>query len=850
MRKFLKKVITSITAFSLAVVGSSFVSTPFSIEGTSAAEATIDLSKLDQEKLYGTYEFERMDLYNKFDHQLTRQNVYYRNYSIDGKTIYNVQPQVIVNGTVKIHDIYKYIKEGQSVLNMVVKMKPKGDWKNQDVVKEVSIDIPADYLKRFKATLGDKEVNKGDYVTLGGFMWRVMGDNYLLHDGVTYKGGTFSNSANGVFSPKNPGSIGHYLNNDFLDSFPDEDKAYLENHRWEIRTDNGDLITATRAYIGMPSLQDFKDYPITMGRGVTNGNVYNYGIMSPIAPLYGTWTVRVDMSDENIAGLPAKEKFDVKATTHLKSNVKITGEGTKENPYKITGVGVSINAPNNLRVTSATDHFVDIVWEGVPNATYTLKANGSVIYTGEATSYKYMTNAPNTEYKFTLTASNGKETSDPVEVVGKTLEQQTVPNPNNLKLVSISKDKLSISWDKVDNAGIYRIKLNGEVKYNGNQTQVDFQGLKSDTEYTIELVAIGLDGNTESSPSTMNIKTDKDEEIGEVPSKPKNFYAGKVQPHSITLRWSQSEGAEEYVMTRDNDLVVYSGKTTIFRDENVDPNQVYKYVLIAKNKYGVSTSVDYEVKTPEDKKVQLPTSPEVGPTTVSFDFKEVAGAKGYGIDRNPSWTYKPNGDGTYHVNYVNTVTGEKRDLGNMKLNDSGKIPFIEDGLEAGKNYHYSVIAYLEDGPNGEVMTTEPTEVVVTTPINPVPGKEEGTTDPTPAPGEETTAPSTPGTGGGSTTAPSTPGTGGGSTTAPSTPGTGGGSTTAPSTPGTGGGSTTAPSTPGTGGGSTTAPSTPGTGGGSTTAPSTPGTGGGSTTAPSTPGTGGGSTTAPSTPGTG
>ncbi|AYB41735.1 hypothetical protein D5F52_26645 (plasmid) [Brevibacillus laterosporus] len=714
MRKILNKVITSITVLSMVVVGSSVVSTPFSIESARAAETTIDLSKLDQEKLYGTYRFERMDLYNKFDHQMTRENVYYRDYSIDGQKIYNVQPQVIVNGTVKISNINKYIKEGQSVLKMVVKMKPRGDWKNQDVEKEVSIDIPADYFKKFKATLGDREVKKGDYVTLGGFMWRVMGDNYLLHEGVTYRSGTFLTSPNGVFSPKAPGSIGHYLNNEFLDSFPDEDKTYLENHRWEIRHTKGDLITATKAYIGMPSLQDFKDYPITLGSRATNGNTYNYVIMTPIDPSNGTWTMRVDMRDENIEGLSAQAKFDVKATTYVKPGVKITGDGTKENPFRITGEGGSIETPKNLRVTS-TDHYVDIVWDGVPNTTYTLKANGSIIYTGESTTYKYMTNAPNTEYKFTLTASNGKETSDPVEIIGKTLEQQAVSNPNNLKLVSKAKDKLSVSWDKVDNAGSYHLKLNGEVKYNGNQTQVDVQGLKPDTDYSIELVAIGLDGKTESSPSTMNIKTDKDEEIGEVPSKPEKFYASKVQPHSITLRWDQSDGAEEYVLTRDNDLIVYSGKPTIFRDENVDPNQTYKYVLAAKNKYGVSTAVDYEVKTPENIKVQPPASPEVGPTTVSFDFKEVKGAKAYGVDRNPSWSYKPNGDGTYHVSYVNTVTGEKRDLGNLKINSSGEIPFSEDGLQPGKNYHYSVVAYLEDGPNGEKVTTEPIEVVVTTP---------------------------------------------------------------------------------------------------------------------------------------
>ncbi|MCZ0833378.1 hypothetical protein O0535_21975, partial [Brevibacillus halotolerans] len=793
----------------MAVVGSSVASIPFS-EEVSAAETTIDLSKLDQEKLYGTYKFERMDLYNKFDQQLSRQNVYYRNYIIDGETIRSVQSQNIVNGTVKINDINKYIKEGQSVLKMVVKMKPRGDWKNQDVEKEVSIDIPADYFKRFKATLGDREVKKGDYVTLGGFMWRVMGDNYLLHDGMTYRSGNFLTSPNGVFSPKAPGSIGHYLNNDFLDSFPDEDKTYLENHRWEIRHTKGDLITATRAYIGMPSLQDFKDYPITMGSRFTNGNTYKYGIMTPIDPSYGTWTMRVDMRDEDIEGLSAKDKFDVKATTYVKPGVKITGDGTKENPFKITGEGGSIETPKNLRVTSVTDHYVDIVWDGVPNTTYTLKANGSIIYTGEATTYKYMTNAPNTEYKFTLTASNGKDTSDPVEIIGKTLEQQAVPNPDNLKLVSKAKDKLSVSWDKVENAGSYRLKLNGEVKYNGNQTQVDVQGLKPDTDYSVELVAIGLDGKMESSSSTMIIKTDKDEEIGEVPSTPENFYASKVQPYSITLRWNQSEGAEEYVMTRDNDLIVYSGKPTIFKDENVDPNKTYKYILTAKNKYGVSTAVDYEVKTPEDIKVQPPASPEVGPTTVSFDFKEVKGAKAYGVDRNPSWSYKPNGDGTYQVSYVNTVTGEKRDLGNIKTNSTGEIPFSEDRLEPGKNYHYSVVAYLEDGPNGEIVTTDPTEVVITTPINPDSGTGEGTTDPAPSTGGGTTdpAPST----GGETTDPA-PSTGGETTDpAPST----GGETTDPA-PSTGGGTTDpAPST----GGGTTDPA-PSTGGGTTDpAPST------------------------------
>ncbi|RFB28283.1 hypothetical protein DZB91_24085, partial [Brevibacillus sp. VP] len=777
MRKYIRKVFISLTVFSV-LAGPSFNGVPLLLDSVRAEE--VKPEEIDLDKIFGTISVERAGIVNTFDREYIDKHTTVRGFTTknNGSLYWKRNKELEGNRFYLPGALNETRGNSEGIVELKLKVQLKGETTYRE--RDIAVNMNTDYYPTLKTVVGNRDVKQGEFVLLGGTLWQVFGKNYLKTAKPAKQWDSFKNSPNGLFSPNVKGTVGHYLNSDFLDSFDEEEKAYLVKRRWEIKSRSGYLKANPRAYVGMPTFDEAMNYNLPFK--FTGSD--QMGLISPENSLL-LWNETM--------GFAFERSFNVYATVEVKENTILEGEGTQSNPYRIVSLKdetPSIDPPQNFKALT-NDFSLDISWDGKPDHLYTLKSNDTVIYSGKDNSFRYITNSPDTQYKLSLTATSKDLTSAPVEIISKTLPQQNVETPKNLKVTS-TKDTLSFLWDKENNAGSYNIKLNGEIKYSGpfKDTPVVIENLAPNTNYSVELIAVGFDKKTESNPTSLVVKTDKDEAAGEVPEKPEKFLAGKVQPYSVTLRWDQSQDADEYVVSRNDGLIVFSGKLTIFRDENVEPNQTYKYQLTAKNKYGHSEKVEYEVTTPEDIKIEPPATPEVGPTTVSFDFREVKGAKGYGIDRNPSWTYKPNGDGTYHVSYVNTVTGEKRDLGNLKTNGSNEIPFSEDGLDPGKNYHYSVVAYLDDGPNGEIVTTEPTEVVITTPINPDSG-----------------------TGGGTTPDPSTPGTSGGTTPDPSTPGTGGGTTPDPSTPGTGGGTTPDPSTPGTGGGTTPDPSTPGTGGG-------------------------------------
>ncbi|WP_232699416.1 S-layer homology domain-containing protein [Brevibacillus daliensis] len=308
-----------------------------------------------------------------------------------------------------------------------------------------------------------------------------------------------------------------------------------------------------------------------------------------------------------------------------------------------------------------------------------------------------------------------KSNSNAVDTKKEEVQAETtqISQPTNLKVTGTTSNSITLNWDKVEAAKKYKLSVGSETIFVDNTQStptVTVEKLKGETTYVVTLVAIGADGVTESAPTTTNATTlaDSVPNPNEVaPAQPANFKASKVQSSSIVLQWSEVKGADEYILKRDDNVLIAKTKSTVVKDDTVTPNKLHKYYVVAKNKYGESAPVEYVVKTPPVTKVEK-SNVDSTHNKVSFNFKQVEGATGYVVTRNSEWIYTPNGDGTFSLKVVNK-TGTSTNLGKVTPKN-GMLEFTESDLDSNKKYSYELIAYLPSGPNGEVVSTDPTTV--------------------------------------------------------------------------------------------------------------------------------------------
>src|SRR5690606_11173322 len=170
----------------------------------------------------------------------------------------------------------------------------------------------------------------------------------------------------------------------------------------------------------------------------------------------------------------------------------------------------------------------------------------------------------------------------------------------------------------------------------------------------------------------------------------------KIESNAITLRWDEVFGASEYIVREGGD-VVFSGKTTRFKNVDLTEDTSYEYSITAVVDGSESEPAVVKARTSvavadDTIGVEAPLEPVAG--KVQFEFNEIPEAMYYTVNRNPEWIYTPIGDGWYKVDYYNEVTGERASW--TVKGQEGKVPFVEDNLEAGK-YVYKVAYYAMDG---------------------------------------------------------------------------------------------------------------------------------------------------------
>lgn len=473
---------------------------------------------------------------------------------------------------------------------------------------------------------------------------------------------------------------------------------------------------------------------------------------------------------------------------------RINDAWSNEALVKVTTLDpVALTAPSDFKVTGKTDKTVSFSWTSVPGATgYEIKdvTTGAVLYDGGTVTVATISGLnPSTDYTFEIVAKDGSAQTSPSSSVNVTTNAETIPYPAGFTVTKVTYDQVDLIWNLVPNVDGYTVYRDGVALDTIDYTFYTDNTVAESTKYIYSVVA--NKGGLSSQPAVKEVNTPARPVDGQAPGMPTGLKVVRAYADKVKLQWDMVSDATEYEVYRNGTNLVYKGPLTVLTDDTTGPEETYAYLVVAVNQFGKTAGAPVSVTTPaEAPQIIITPVPSPAEGTITFNFKVIPEVDKYYVERNPQWTYTSNSDGTFHKTFVNSVTGEVRDYGNVAVED-GALPFYEEGILAGQNYKYEITA-VKTAADGTPEVVGESEVSVDTPTD----------------GSGVTVPDPNGNGGG-TNPPTNPGDGG--TTPPTNPGEGNGGTTPPTNPGTGGGGSTTPPSGGGNGGSTTPPASSGSG---------------------------------------
>lgn len=252
-------------------------------------------------------------------------------------------------------------------------------------------------------------------------------------------------------------------------------------------------------------------------------------------------------------------------------------------------------------------------------------------------------------------ASNGVSSNQ----VGNISGSNTVASlnkPSYFKSFNVSPTAINVKWNTVKGAESYQLKRDGVVVYEGSTTNFSNTSLSANTSYTFEVVAVNQSGV--SKPAKLTVKTPNFSK----PSTPYLKYSGK-KTSSVTLKWSASKNADEYVLKRDG-VEIYKGKDVSFTESGLQANTTYKFELVAVNHVGESKPTKLTIKTLNYGKPATPTKFKASDKTdSSFTLKwaEAKNAEEYILKKDGVEIYKGT-DTTFSVTGLQAKTSYKFEL--------------------------------------------------------------------------------------------------------------------------------------------------------------------------------------------
>ena len=395
----------------------------------------------------------------------------------------------------------------------------------------------------------------GTIITFSSKQWMVLSH---MPDGSTY---IILNSNDGsrafdpnntqVFNPTDSNNIGWYLNNTFYNSLSQKD--LIKTHSWERKFENGTGGQANvNAKIGLLSHGEYQTYrgnPLPQ-----SGSGYWWWLRTPHSGnSTSVWVVNTSGNLYNAYAF--NSSGGVRPALYLESGILVSGSkeviGTGEPdppPVAPTGLGVS-----NITQTSAT-----VSWNAVTGSTeYKVYLNGTISSTTSSTNGTLNGLSPDTQYTVEVSAVGPGGESVKASKVFSTLAHVPPDQPTGLIVSDVTQNNAVINWNSVSGATEYKIYLNDNLITTTIATNGTLNGLSPDTQYTVEISAIGPggeSGKTSAAFETLVAMIDP-------PSQPTGLNVSNITQNNALVEWSSVGGATGYKIYLNSEYISTTAST-------------------------------------------------------------------------------------------------------------------------------------------------------------------------------------------------------------------------------------------------------------------------------------------------
>lgn len=362
------------------------------------------------------------------------------------------------------------------------------------------------------------------------------------------------------------------------------------------------------------------------------------------------------------------------------------------------------SVPSNLKVSDITLNTASLTWNpstdnvGVTN--YSIYISNVKVATTSIPSYGLTGLKAGTVYVVTVKASDaaGNESSSSSAISFKTREPSvtdtTAPSaPQNLSYQNLKYNSVDLTWTaSTDDVGVagYNIYVNNVKVASSVANNLQLQGLKAKTTYSVRVHAIDAAGNQSSGSNVITFTTPENGSAdNEAPTVPVNLTVINVTPVSADLNWTASTdnvGVAKYQIYLDNTLVGETN-TTSSTLSGLAPSTTYNVHLIAVdaagNQSGKSAVVTFTTTTMGDS-----VSPSKPLNLTSSDVTSISVAL--------QWTAST--DNVKVVGYNVYADG-------VKIATASNSPHTLTGLDANKTYDLHITAIDAAGNESEVSNT-------------------------------------------------------------------------------------------------------------------------------------------------
>ena len=259
-----------------------------------------------------------------------------------------------------------------------------------------------------------------------------------------------------------------------------------------------------------------------------------------------------------------------------------------------------ISPPNNFTATISQDT-IRLSWSNVQEASqYRLYRDGNLIYTGGALNFTDANLSFATYYNYTVSCMDNIGEEGPQSSPLELLTEHELLAPTFLNTTRYI-GSIGLSWDSPIGAEQFLILRNDSLIGSTFETTYIDQTATPNNTYCYKITAVNSNGI--SSPLSESA-CDKSY-IGT----PNNF-TGLISQNTIQLNWSNVEGANEYNLFRNGD-VIYNGSELTFLDDNLSYGTAYNYTISSFDLSGE--------EGPQSEPIELITHTQLFSPTLSID---------------------------------------------------------------------------------------------------------------------------------------------------------------------------------------------------------------------------------------